>query len=651
MSKYKNRSTPRFSRGSSRKARKHMLGRNFRPASPTHELVIPTYDDQPGSSSNNSSKSNNTQRKYIVREIVDAVEDEKGNLNVLVNFKDIEPMWFPYNSVHNGEKLLENYKKANLMIPPANHSSTPTSSTPQIPPQRQGEIISSESAWKPIKKNIDFPRVSETGKEIEKGKPKQSLDIPRIVKTGKEIEKKANLTISLPSPSANHSSTPTSSTPQIPPQRQREVISSESAWKPIKKNIDFLRVSETGKEKGKPKQLSDVPRVVNTEKEIEETVQMNIPSNNKQTHHEKVKKGVKFSGQVERQSPPAWRFGLEMPRERENLFVTPKSILKDSTRPEEISHIKQVPKTEPSKILLEWKGLLILNNKELIQKQVVVRPLKGHCPDSSILKGSMPKNQIVLDNLISFFYVMKLMEKMKPLSIFVMQPATHQEDFTGVSNVFNNCKITKKIGIIYLDEDESLCIFVFPNIDSEYKIFDLPQRPPNAMALLVPFTIPVSKPKNNPNVGHLSFPRPSNVDAYYAQVVIVANKWQDILPEICKTRPKFAVFGVKESAEVIDLINALKFYDAVYVSDFEEEGIEIVFIQFDLINQLSLIPHLVGLKKKCQFRIFGCIPHLTISVKLKVIFSAGGYVLFTSLVAESTKRIEWKFNVEAGYTS
>ncbi|CAG8584564.1 178_t:CDS:10 [Ambispora leptoticha] len=578
---HNNRSTPRFSRGSSRKARKHMLGRNVPSAFPVHEFATSDNQFQP-----EGGNSNIMQPKYFVREIVDVVKNEEGNWDVLANFKGIESMWLPFKHVHNGEKLLENYKKKNLTIP------SPTSSAANI-----------------------------------------------------------NLT---------HPSTSTLPTPQIPPQWQRECISksnkniipSESLQitQPMHKNVSL-----GDKTKGKQKQFSEYPIVLETNKEVEESIQINILSNspqrkigensmtenknNEQAHCRKVKKGVRFSGQVERQSPPPWIFGMEIPEELEqaqNSITTPKSILKGS---EEISYIKQELKTESSKILLEWKGLLILQNDEPIQKQIVIRPLRGHCPDPSILKESMPRNELILDNLLSFFYAMKLMEKMNPLSIFVMQPATQNEHFTEVWKAFNNYKLTKKIGIIYLSEDESLCFFVFPNIDNEYKIFGLPKRPPNAMSLLIPFTISIPKPTNNPNMGNLSFHQSLNVDSYYAQVAIVANKWQGLLPEICKAYPKFAVFGVKGAAEVTDLIDALRFYDAVYAPDFEDENIKIVFVQFDIINQLCLIPNLSKLKKRCEFRIFGYIPHLSISVNLKPILVAGGYVIFTSLVIKSNENL------------
>ncbi|RIB01574.1 hypothetical protein C2G38_2127334 [Gigaspora rosea] len=169
--------------------------------------------------------------------------------------------------------------------------------------------------------------------------------------------------------------------------------------------------------------------------------------------------------------------------------------------------------------------------------------------------------------------------------------------------------------------------------------------------ILIPYNIP--EPKRQQNCMDLSkspvlgIEKMDDIDHFMAEVMIQAESYDDVLPQICANNPKFTIYGNPQHSNHKAIIFCMKALGGKYFSidAIGDEILDLVLVEIFWLNQLNFMPNLIRLRhmKRCQFLVYGYDIKRLRAIKFESYFISGGYLAVSTKVitteSQSMERI------------
>ncbi|CAG8531761.1 7610_t:CDS:10 [Gigaspora margarita] len=224
-------------------------------------------------------------------------------------------------------------------------------------------------------------------------------------------------------------------------------------------------------------------------------------------------------------------------------------------------------------------------------------------------------------------------------------------------------------------ELEKLCLLGIVN--SENMCNKLGLNPTLERMILIPYNIPEPKRQQNcmdfSKSPVLGIENMDDIDHFMAEVMIQAESYDDVLPQICANNPKFTIYGNPQHSNhkaIIFCMNALggKYFPIDAIGDETLDLVLVNILHFSFfksliynnhlicssitiqievfwLSQLNFMPNLIRLRhmKRCQFLVYGYDIKRLRPIKFESYFIPGGYLAVSTKVitteSQSMERI------------
>ncbi|CAG8433993.1 494_t:CDS:10 [Scutellospora calospora] len=188
-------------------------------------------------------------------------------------------------------------------------------------------------------------------------------------------------------------------------------------------------------------------------------------------------------------------------------------------------------------------------------------------------------------------------------------------------------------------EFEKLCLLGIVNSENICNKIGL--IPTSERMFLIPYNISELKGQQNsmilPKQLVLGIEKMDDIEYFMSEVMLQAEGYYEVLPQICANNPKFTIYGNLQHSNNKAMIFCMETLGGKYfpIDTIGDMTLDLVLVEVTWLNQLNFMPNLIRLRhmKRCQFLVYGYDIKRLQSIKFNTYFVPGG------LLAVSTKAI------------